>query len=1436
MAWWAWALLGLYFLFRGKPPKKKRESPTYTFPEWKPTSSRENPLPIIYGNNKVTGNWIWRTPTESSVIYGALGIGEGEIESISDVRIDGKDITSLASCETKPYLGTPTQEKDPGTTYETVFKSKPTDDADVNTYSPNETEAFPENITVMHESDGEFQVYLKFDISSLPASAVITSAKLKLYGYSGSQNYPDGHAYLKKVNDDSWNEEEITWNNKPSMGETISYFYFPGGTEKWYEFDVKDYLVSKLGSTYISFGICKDYKHNGFCPYISFHSKEHGTSHPVLEIKYTYSEGGGEFAFRNTAYLALKLTASDQLENVSENDISCIVQGLKIKNWSGTEWQVSFSNNPAWEILDLMINDRYGAGIPESLIDLESFKAVAAYCDEKITNADGKKEKRFISDIVIDEKTSAQDAINDILASFGGYYYFVDGKIHLGVETAGSPIYSFTEDNIIEGSFSYSQVEEAKIPNEVRVLFTDATKDFNKSYAIAKDEIDQEKRGKVVEEIPLYAINRYSQASRMANFYLWKGKLIRYTCSFKVGIEASHLCVGDIVEVTHPLPGWSQKPFRIIEIRESSVDELELVCEEYNASLYKDEGLPYLPSEESTLPNVNEVPPVVTDLTLSEVSKVLDDGTYVPQIKVTFTKPDYIFGLRFLIWVKKTAEGSYYLANTTSNNECLIDVEGGGVLYYVRVQTENIQTGIRSVFSSSPTDSITIAGKESPPSNVTFIDGKCHFYRDVYLEWNRITDKDLAFYEVRTDTNWGNPTNLVFQGKDTNFTLLNPASTSYTFYIKARDNSGNYSATADSITVTNTAPTMPTPSVDFTGRDCVVTWTAVTDPDFEKYEIKVYSDAGRTILKRTEETQSPHYIYTFEKNKIDNGTPIRDVYFTITAYDSLGQSDSKNCSGSNAVPSTPSMPSLTPFFSKLWIKWTLINEPDIIGYNVYVDESSPASTKVAFVANDNFVYEAEPGKTYYVRISAVDAFGEGAKSSEASETTLSLQLKDYNLDLPLTSGITWSTDSKVIWTSGTLTYKGAVYNITGGNTTDEYIWWDKNNSPTTFHHSNTRPSIGADIWLMAYYDSETDTVYPAFQNKIMHAGLLQASTITADLIGTNEIITSSANIKDGVIENAKIADATIDIAKLNEVTANHINLSYTIAYNSRKLRYWDGESSTWDSIDKSWEDYGAESSGQIDLDNIVDGTYGKVLSTDITAGHIKLSACIGSLDDIPNGSTYGKVALTDISAGHILLGKIVDSDGYSKDNWQNAYTLADAIRKYGSWTEIDGSTITTGKIRSADGKTYFDLDNSEFYCNRDGGFKIDASEGVQLSLGAGIKMAFGVGNWASLKFKEENSDIGYEIYGYQAILDSTDYMSFDLTKVGSTGAFRKISLIADMITVEPALRLDTLYDVAPTIPSFWRDGVIAYADGIHWNPGDGKGFYGYYDGAWHKLG
>lgn len=69
--------------------------------------------------------------------------------------------------------------------------------------------------------------------------------------------------------------------------------------------------------------------------------------------------------------------------------------------------------------------------------------------------------------------------------------------------------------------------------------------------------------------------------------------------------------------------------------------------------------------------------------------------------------------------------------------------------------------------------------------------------------------------------------------------------------------------------------------------------------------------------------------------------------------------------------------------------------------------------------------------------------------------------------------------------------------------------------------------------------------------------------------------------------------------------------------------------------------------------------------------------------------------------------------------------------------------------------------------------------------------------------------------------DTARYLREELFKISAA-----ITLLADGYA--------PVTNVAPIKP---RDGMVKLADGVNWNPtGAGKGFYGYYNAAWHFLG
>lgn len=137
-----------------------------------------------------------------------------------------------------------------------------------------------------------------------------------------------------------------------------------------------------------------------------------------------------------------------------------------------------------------------------------------------------------------------------------------------------------------------------------------------------------------------------------------------------------------------------------------------------------------------------------------------------------------------------------------------------------------------------------------------------------------------------------------------------------------------------------------------------------------------------------------------------------------------------------------------------------------------------------------------------------------------------------------------------------------------------------------------------------------------------------------------------------------------------------------------------------------------------DLDDIADGTtYSRVLTTDISAGHILLSAATGDLDDISDGSSYGKILLTDISSGHILLSETVGD--------------LDDIADGTSYSRVAATDISSGHV-------YLFGINASLNINT----TVYGNSGIQLQYNSGTPRMY-IGNGATKYFKWDGTDISW---------------------------------------------------------------------------------------------
>ncbi|MDD5736688.1 MAG: NlpC/P60 family protein [Candidatus Omnitrophica bacterium] len=545
--------------------------------------------------------------------------------------------------------------------------------------------------------------------------------------------------------------------------------------------------------------------------------------------------------YRNTAMLHVHLETSDKLKGGRPN-ITCICRGRKVQVWNGSAWSAgrSYSDNPSACIRDyLLLKPQVGGcGYLTGDIDDMPFGEVYDYCAELVSDGQGGQEARYAVSYVIDQKRAASDNLTEMLVGFAGALIRSGSKLKLLVAKTQSVVASFDEDDITDLKIIQKGLDQ-KI-NRFGIEYFDPEQDDARILAWgSEDKVDQDERGLVEQTLTIPSINRRTQASRLSNQYFYELKLCPLSVEFTTSLNAIGQEIGDVIEVTHSLMGWTNKQFIIQRIEEDEKDVYKITAQEYNSSIYNDRhGATIETFDYGTPANPYAAITDVGNLIISESDYYLHkDGTVGSDILVSFDAPaddSRVFLSHYQIELKKGA-GDYNVIGTTNNTNFTIYGVEDEQTYYVKVKTVSVN-GIIS--DGTVSLSLTVLGKLSPPASVSNFGYT--FTNEIVFKWDRNTEKDLAGYEIRLeDADWGvQNSNLIYNGLSNKFTIVSPASRAPgTYYIRAFDTSGNYSATSQSVTPTNAAPEAPVISALQWFGFAKIDWSDVSDADLKYYSV-----------------------------------------------------------------------------------------------------------------------------------------------------------------------------------------------------------------------------------------------------------------------------------------------------------------------------------------------------------------------------------------------------------------------------------------------------------------------------------------------------------------------------------------------------------------------------------------------------------------------
>lgn len=284
--------------------------------------------------------------------------------------------------------------------------------------------------------------------------------------------------------------------------------------------------------------------------------------------------------YPHTALLGMQILATDQLSGAMPS-ITADVKGLKFRDVRDLEKAPAWTDNHANIIFGALTDHRFGLGrwFNEGMVDIESLKALADYCDEEATykywdSAIGawktKKEKRHAFNMVLDQPMKASEFIEMVCTSCRAMPYWSGDKLKFAIDRPSEPAQLFSMGNIIADSFEETYYGMLDVPNQIEATFYDEEDDFNRHTVVAVDKARMDEPT-FSRQIQIKGTTKMSRIKRDTMFALKKARALGTSITFSAGVDAVVVEPGDVFLFQHHTPEYGLAGGRIKKVLQSSV-------------------------------------------------------------------------------------------------------------------------------------------------------------------------------------------------------------------------------------------------------------------------------------------------------------------------------------------------------------------------------------------------------------------------------------------------------------------------------------------------------------------------------------------------------------------------------------------------------------------------------------------------------------------------------------------------------------------------------------------------------------------------------------------------------------------------------------------------------------------------------------------------
>tara|TARA_Y100000361_G_scaffold67187_1_gene59081 strand:- start:2092 stop:5790 length:3699 start_codon:yes stop_codon:yes gene_type:complete len=223
-----------------------------------------------------------------------------------------------------------------------------------------------------------------------------------------------------------------------------------------------------------------------------------------------------------------------------------------------------FTSDPAWCLWDLLTNDRYGCGIPESRLDRYDFLAISQYCSELVDDGRGGTEPRFSCNLLINQRKEVFNVIQEMASIFRGISYYGAGSLVLQQDKPADAQYTLGPANVVNGVFGYSGSSIRSRHTTATVAYQNYDEQGEVAFEYVEDADAVAKYGVNNKDIKAVGCYSQGQAHRLGKWTLLSEQELYETCTFSVGIDSGIvLRPGMVVNIADPLRGGTRRNGRV---------------------------------------------------------------------------------------------------------------------------------------------------------------------------------------------------------------------------------------------------------------------------------------------------------------------------------------------------------------------------------------------------------------------------------------------------------------------------------------------------------------------------------------------------------------------------------------------------------------------------------------------------------------------------------------------------------------------------------------------------------------------------------------------------------------------------------------------------------------------------------------------------------